>query len=39
MVVNEYVINTWCNIIYVVSCELCNNPIGIYLEKSFYEQY
>ena len=36
MVVNKYVVNTWCDITCVVSCELYNNSIGVYLEKSVY---
>ena len=34
MVVNECVVNTWCDIICILSCELYNNPTGVYLEKN-----
>ena len=35
MVVNECVTNTCSDITYLVSYELYNNPISVYLEKSF----
>ena len=38
MVVNNCVIDTWCDITYVVSCELYNNPTDVYLEKIVYAQ-
>ena len=31
-------INTWCDIICVVSCELYKNSSGVYLEKNIYAQ-
>ena len=36
MIVNKCVVNTWCDITCILSCELHNNPTGVYLEKSFY---
>ena len=38
MVVNKCVINTWCDNTCVMSCELYNNSIGVYLERSVYAQ-
>ena len=34
LVVDKCVVNTWCEITCVVSYELYNNPISVYLEKS-----
>ena len=36
IVVNKCLVNTWCDNNCVVSYELYNNPIGVYLEKSVY---
>ena len=36
MVVDKYVINTWCENVCVMSCELHNNATGVYLEKNVY---
>ena len=36
MVMNKCVVNTWCDITCVASCELYNNLTGVYLEKSVY---
>jgi len=36
LIVNKCVANTWCDNTSDVSCELYNNPTGVYLEKSIY---
>jgi len=38
MVVNKYVVNTWCDITCVLSCKLYNNTIVVYLEKVFMHE-
>ena len=38
LVVNKYVVNTWCDNTCVVSYELYNNPTSVYLEKNVYAQ-
>ena len=35
LIVNKCVVNTWSDIICVMSCELYNSPIGVYLEKKY----
>ena len=35
---NKCVVSTSCDDNCVVSCELDNNPIGVYLEKNVYAQ-
>ena len=38
MVVNKCMVNTCGDITCVVSCELYNNMIGVYLKKNVYVQ-
>ena len=38
LIVNKYVVNTWCDNTCAASYELYNNPTSVYLEKSVYAQ-